>query len=446
MRREVKMMKKGRILIVDEDLGTATETKEFLEQKDYEVEVAHSGLKALEYLESSKFHLMITDSNVPEISGVELIKRTTEKNRDIEIILATEFVETKTIAKAKELGVKESISKPYSLEFLYKTISRLLANRALGRKKKNFLRRIPATTEIELIHRSTWDIERYTSGSENLFCFMDKLQIVLVILHLFHLEARHGICLSVSLGCPKNCPKCLSGTQVEFVRHFTADEMLAMIKMALRESFYFDETFWLYDMPFFVAVMGSGDIAFNFRQTIQAMEKLHKLSSERFVCNISTAFSKGVKKLRAYVKDQLGKVKQPFVPNLQISLDSVREKERQLLIDSKEDPLVFIKEAEKYQELTGKTVTANFVMCQGINDTKTEMREIVKSLNPEKFKIKLSKSKLPPKSKLDSSPEEVIKKMSDFLEESGFAVEIFDEKKQMGFETGGSCGSIVHHF
>ncbi len=439
-------MKKGNVLIIDEDIGIATETKEFLEQKDYKVEVAHDGAMALQSLQSSKYHILITDLKLPEINGIELIKEVVKKDRDIAIILATESAETETIAGAKELGVKESISKPYSFEFLYKTISRLLADKALGKKKKNFLRRLQATTEIELIHRSTIDIERYTSGSENLFCLMNNSQVVLIILYLFHLQIRHGICLSVSLGCPKNCSKCFSGTQMDFVRHFSAEEMLAMVKIALKESFYFDESFWLYDMPFFVAVMGSGDIAFNFNETIQAMEKLHQLFPERFICNISTAFSKGVKQLRAFVKNQLKTAKRPFMPNLQISLDSTREKTRSSIIDSDENPLIFIKEAEKYYDLTRKIVIANFVMCQGINDTKIEMREIIKSLSPEKFKIKMSKSKLPPGSKLISAPEESIKNIADSLEKSGFEVEIFDEKKQMGFETGGSCGSIVHHF
>ena len=74
------------------------------------------------------------------------------------------------------------------------------------------------------------------------------------------------------------------------------------------------------------------------------------------------------------------------------------------------------------------------------------MFAIIKFINPEKFKIKLSKSKLPPKGKLISAPEKSIKNIANSLEKFGFEVEIFDEKKQMGFETGGSCGTIVHHF
>jgi len=449
----VKTLKRGNVLIVDDNKEEAISIKENLEEAGYEVSAAYCGNEALEILTKGEtnFHLMVTDLKMSGMNGLELIQKVNDIKLDIEKILLTGFPERDLVMYAKNLGVKESISKPSPAEFLKKTVNRILTEKALGVKKKNYLRKIKGkigtSVEIKLFHRIAQDIHEYKSGSEILHCTLNgddaADDVVLVSLYLLHLEARHGMCLSVSLGCPKNCPKCWSGTLIKFARHFTADEMLAMTRLVLQESFYYDKVFWLYDMPFFVAVMGSGDIAFNFNETITAMEKLYRIFGKRFICNISTAFGSGIKQLSNYIKST--KRAELFIPNLQISLDSVRADVRQTIIDSKEDPLNFIKLAEEYYRLTGKIITANFVMCQGKNDTKNEIEEIRKNLNPEIFRIKLSKSKLPPKTKSLSSEDKVIEKMRAQLEAHGFSVEIFDEKKQMGFKTGGSCGTIVHH-
>lgn len=440
-------MKKGRILLVEDDKEFAGTIKEFLNDLGYETTFADNGKEALETLLKNKryYHLLLSDYHMPGMNGLQLMEAIKENKIDIEKILFSGVPTNTTSLRAKNLGVIESISKPISLEFLEETIGQILTNKAFGQKKKYALRSLKTSSEIELIHRKTVDINKYSSGSEYLLCQLNEqeTQVAIISLFLRHLEVEHGLCLSVSSGCPKNCPKCFSGTTIDFDRHFTSDEIIAMTKIVLKESFYYDKAFWLYDLPFFIAIMGSGDIAFNFEQTMAAMEKINHVFGERFVCNISTAFATGISKINAYISEQLEQ-KHKLVPNLQISLDSLDRKIRKQLVDSNEKPETMIQEAKEYYQLTGKRVTDNYVMCSGVNDTTEETERIKRQLDPNIFKIKLSKSKLPPDSQLISSDIEKIEAIKNDLQNQGFIVEIFDEKKQMGFETGGSCGTIVH--
>lgn len=420
--------------------------KYLTEKLGCEVKAVNNSEEALKLLRNQKkqFHLILIDYIMPGMNGLELLERINKQKINAEIIIMSGNPNDEMITRAKKLGAIEIISKPYSLVYLEDKIRQLLINRA-ERNKKNFIDQLQTESEISLRIKETREVDEYFSGSEILKCLLNnKMKIRLVSLFLQHLDVSHGMCISVSRGCPKKCRKCFSGTRSEFNgKHFIADEIVAMVKLVLNQSFYYDKRFWLYGLPFFVANMGSGDITFNFDETMSAMEKLKKVFGQRFVCNISTAFSVGVKKLSTYVIEHERKHKM-LIPNLQVSVDSLSQKIRELMIDSNEDPFDLIKEAIKYHKLTGKKITANFVMCAGLNDTKKEVLGIIKFLPASIFRIKMSKSKLPDDSGLVSSSPEIIQACSNELISKGFEVEIFDEKKQMGFETGGSCGAIVH--
>lgn len=437
---------KGGILIVDDDKAVREAICEYMKKIEYDVYPAISGEDGLIMMEKGKnyIHLVIADFKMPSMNGLEFFAKLNESKIDVEKILITGHADSDIAKQAKDLGVKESISKPFSFEFLGKTINKLLTEKAFAKIKKHILRKLPISSLIEIIHRKTQDIKDYSSGSEYLLCRLNEVDVAAISLFLRHLEVRHGMCISVSRGCPKNCPKCFSGTMCEFLGHFTFDEILAMIIIILKESFYYNKEFWLYKLPFFVATMGSGDIAFNFEATISAMEKLFKVFGERFVCNISTAFEPGIKQLTDYVENEIETKSRPLVPNLQVSFDSLKLERRRLTIDSDEDPDLLIAAALRYHEISKIMITANFVMCDGINNIPEETSLILEKLDPKKFKLKLSTAILPEKSGLVPASKESIEAIEEILVKNGYYVEVFDEEKQMGFSTGGSCGTIVH--
>ena len=72
------------------------------------------------------FDLVITDSSMSKLSGLELAREILRLRPNLPIILATGFSETEKISKAEEIGIKECLEKPILAGDLDKTIRRLL--------------------------------------------------------------------------------------------------------------------------------------------------------------------------------------------------------------------------------------------------------------------------------------------------------------------------------
>lgn len=104
-----------KILVVDDSKTIRKMVMHALKDKGYEFVEAVDGKEALEMYEANEFHLIISDINMPRMSGLELAEqiRSLGSRSDIPIlILSTESgAEMKT--KGKEIGVSAWIVKPF---------------------------------------------------------------------------------------------------------------------------------------------------------------------------------------------------------------------------------------------------------------------------------------------------------------------------------------------
>jgi len=85
---------------------------------DYEVTPVYDGDTALETVEENKFDLLILDSNVPGITGLELIKELRSYNDTTPIIMITAYQDTIHLKKAFTHGCNDYIKKPFELDEL----------------------------------------------------------------------------------------------------------------------------------------------------------------------------------------------------------------------------------------------------------------------------------------------------------------------------------------
>jgi len=80
------------ILIVDDEPEVRTVVAEFLEDFGYQVLQADGGTQALGRLqENPSVQLLITDIRMPEMSGIELADRATERNPELKVILISGY-------------------------------------------------------------------------------------------------------------------------------------------------------------------------------------------------------------------------------------------------------------------------------------------------------------------------------------------------------------------
>jgi two-component system chemotaxis response regulator CheY len=87
-----------------------------------------SGKAALDALPKKSFGLILTDHNMPGMSGVELIKKikSDDNYKDIPIIMITSEGSKATLLEATEAGVSAFLNKPFTKDDLLEKLDRIL--------------------------------------------------------------------------------------------------------------------------------------------------------------------------------------------------------------------------------------------------------------------------------------------------------------------------------
>lgn len=125
-----------KILIIDDDPDIALLLERFLKKKDFEAEKALSGEKGLKMLENKKFELVLCDFRLPDIDGLDMLKKIKKLNPGIAVIIITGYSDVKVAVKAIKYGAYEYVTKPIHPEEILITIKEALKNRLNKGAKK----------------------------------------------------------------------------------------------------------------------------------------------------------------------------------------------------------------------------------------------------------------------------------------------------------------------
>lgn len=119
----------GRILVVDDDADIRSMAKAVLSSAKHEVSLAENAYEALNLLEKNQFDLVVSDANMPNISGFELVRRlrASPKYKGFPIALFTSRREREDIERAMSVGVSAYIIKPFDPVMFIKKIESLLS-------------------------------------------------------------------------------------------------------------------------------------------------------------------------------------------------------------------------------------------------------------------------------------------------------------------------------
>ena len=121
-------MKKGNIniLAVDDDKEFLTLIHDVLKDEGYEITVAESMSEAIAKVKDVLFDLIITDKNMPEPKGADLINEIKSISPDSKIIVLTGFGDVESYLELMNLGIYDYLNKPVKMSDLKITIKRAL--------------------------------------------------------------------------------------------------------------------------------------------------------------------------------------------------------------------------------------------------------------------------------------------------------------------------------
>lgn len=100
-----------------------------LKSKGYEIVAVSDGMEALEKLPGNEFDLVITDLNMPNVDGFELIKsiRTSDQFKEIPIIILSSLAGSEEIDKGLSFGANSYLVKPFDQKRIEYEISKYLS-------------------------------------------------------------------------------------------------------------------------------------------------------------------------------------------------------------------------------------------------------------------------------------------------------------------------------
>jgi len=107
------------ILIVDDDPNIQRILKDVLERKDIPCETASSAEEALSFIETTpSIKLALLDIIMPEISGIDLLKRIQAITPSVHVIMITGALDVGLAEECMKLGAKDYMRKPFDMEYL----------------------------------------------------------------------------------------------------------------------------------------------------------------------------------------------------------------------------------------------------------------------------------------------------------------------------------------
>jgi len=239
---------------------------------------------------------------------------------------------------------------------------------------------------------------------------------------------RFTICVSTQAGCRMGCKFCATG-RMGFKRNLTASEIVEQVRFILKDNGLKISN---------VVYMGMGEPLDNYDNTVKSIRILmdeYGLGISKRRITISTC---GITHALERLKKDL-----PYI-NLALSLHSAISKKRSLIMPvNKEYPIdEVLKVLKVFPIPRRKRITFEYVMIKGLNDTKEDMKALIRVIS--KFKSKLNIIPLNKHdligTKFEPTPIEDIEKFAQMLRDRGIFVTI---RKSKGSDINAACGMLA---
>jgi DNA-binding response OmpR family regulator len=111
-----------RILVVDEDSDLRHLYAAVLVRPGYHVDAAEDGDAGWQALHASRYDLLITDHDVPKVSGVELVRKLRAARMAVPVIMAARRLPVEELVRDPSLRLAAMLPKPFSIDTLLETV------------------------------------------------------------------------------------------------------------------------------------------------------------------------------------------------------------------------------------------------------------------------------------------------------------------------------------
>ncbi|MCA9687236.1 MAG: sigma-54-dependent Fis family transcriptional regulator, partial [Myxococcales bacterium] len=126
--------KKARVLVVDDDVDLLALLEAGLEDGGFDVDVCGSAERALELLEVAAHDIILTDINLPGMSGLDFCSRVVSDRANVVVMVMTAFSSIKSAVTALRAGAYDYLMKPLDIDALVHRLDRVVRERDTQRE------------------------------------------------------------------------------------------------------------------------------------------------------------------------------------------------------------------------------------------------------------------------------------------------------------------------
>jgi len=156
------------VLIVDDDSSFRRVLEYQLKQVGYDVFKAEDGKKALEVFSQNRCHAVLTDLDMPELSGNELLKAVKQQSPDTPVIVITAYGTIDSAVEAMKAGAFHYLTKPLNRDALLHTLDQALKFAGLVTENRNLREAVSAAFRFEGMIGSSKAMQRVIDQATHL--------------------------------------------------------------------------------------------------------------------------------------------------------------------------------------------------------------------------------------------------------------------------------------
>ncbi|MGH7193570.1 MAG: sigma-54-dependent transcriptional regulator, partial [Candidatus Saccharimonadales bacterium] len=119
---------RGRVLVVDDHRQARESMADVLRQAGHQVECVSSAVEALKLLDRVSFDVVITDLQMPGMSGLEFVHRLEKRPHGAQVVMVTAYATVASAVDAMRHGAFDYIEKPFAADRLENLVERAIGH------------------------------------------------------------------------------------------------------------------------------------------------------------------------------------------------------------------------------------------------------------------------------------------------------------------------------
>lgn len=136
-------------LVVDDEPLSRVSIKDLLSLKQYSVDEAEDGVRALEMIDKTAYDLVLLDIQMPRMGGLEALRHISATNPNLPVLVFTGYGSSGVAIEAMKLGAFDYVTKPFDIDELLETVKRAVNYKDLSTEVLALRQRLSAVESGE---------------------------------------------------------------------------------------------------------------------------------------------------------------------------------------------------------------------------------------------------------------------------------------------------------